>query len=116
MKKRHRFVKNEMVFALGVALLELTHRCPILSFKEADDLNEFGQEDMMTEVSIATRLADNLNSFESENYAKAVLRCIRCSFDTFTYDLNNQEFRERFYEGVVLPLQLDYEHVTGRTN
>ncbi|ORY02185.1 hypothetical protein BCR34DRAFT_605665 [Clohesyomyces aquaticus] len=114
-KKRRRCVKNEMVFALGIALLELSHGRPVLSFKEAEDMNEFGQEDVMTEVSIATRLADDLNKFESENYAKAVLRCIRCSFDTFTYDFNDREFREKFYDGVIVPLQLDYEHVTGGT-
>ncbi|KAF2464631.1 uncharacterized protein BDR25DRAFT_307145 [Lindgomyces ingoldianus] len=112
--KRRRCVKNEMIFALGVALLELTHGCPLLSLKEPEDLNEFGQEDIMTEVSIATRLADEINDLESENYAKAVLRCVRCNFDTFTYDFEDREFREKFYEGVVVPLQLDYEYATGR--
>jgi hypothetical protein len=55
--KRRRLVKNEMVFALGVALLELAHGASILSFKEPEDLSEDGKEDSMTEVSIATRLA-----------------------------------------------------------
>ncbi|KAF2118797.1 hypothetical protein BDV96DRAFT_568475 [Lophiotrema nucula] len=112
-QNRRRLVKNEMVFALGVALLELAHGCSILNFKETEDLNDSGQEDSMTEVSIATRLADSINDVESENYAKAVLRCIRCSFDTFTFDFNDTEFREKFYEGVVVPLQLDYEYATG---
>lgn len=111
--KRRRCVKNEMVFALGVALLELTYGAPVISFKEADDLNEEGKEDSMTEVSIANRLARELIEHESENYAKAVFRCITCNFDTFTFDFENGEFREKFYEGVVVPLQLDYEHATG---
>jgi hypothetical protein len=66
----------------------------------------------MTKASIATRLANELIKYESENYAKAVLRCINCSFDTFKFDFGDAEFREKFYEGVVVPLQEDFEHIT----
>jgi hypothetical protein len=111
--KRRRLVKNEMVFALGVVLLELAHGASILSLKEPEDLGEDGKDDSMTEVSIATRLARELNNYESENYARAVLRCITCTFDTFAFDFDDQEFREAFYQAVVIPLQEDYRHVTG---
>jgi hypothetical protein len=111
--KRRRLVKNEMIFALGVALLELAHGSSLLTFKEPEDLSEDGKEDSMTEVSIASRLARELNDYESENYARAVLRCITCNFDTFAFDFDDREFREKFYEGVVVPLQEDYEHATG---
>lgn len=107
--KRRRCVKNEMVFALGVALLELSHGQPLLSLHTPDDLNEQGVEDSMTEVSIATRLADKIHEREMDNYAKAVLRCVRCNFDTFTCDFEDREFREKFFEGVVAPLRADYE-------
>lgn len=111
--KRRRLVKNEMVFALGVALLELSYGASIISFKEPEDLNEDGREDSMTEVSIATRLARELNNYESENYARAVLRCITCMFDTFAFDFDDREFREAFYQAVVVPLLEDYGHATG---
>jgi hypothetical protein len=111
---RRRFVKNELVFALGVALLELSWGKPLLSLKDSKDLNDQGNEDSMTEFSIATRLADSIHNRELPNYAKAAVRCIRCTFDTFTYDFDDKDFRERFYEGVVMPLQEDYEYATGR--
>jgi hypothetical protein len=111
--KRRRCVKNELVFALGVALLELSWGKPLLSLKAPEDLNDQGNEDSMTEFSIATRLADSIHNRELPNYAKAVVRCIHCNFDTFTYDFDDKDFRERFYEGVVLPLQEDYEYATG---
>lgn len=111
--KRRRCVKNEQVFALGVALLELAHGSPLLSHITPDDLNDEGQQDSMTEVSIATRLADHINKFESENYARAVLRCIRFNFDSFSFDFKDKEFREKFFEGVVVPLQENWEFVTG---
>jgi len=111
--KRRRLVKNEMVFALGVALLELAHGSSILSLKEPEDLSEDGKEDSMTEVSIANRLAQELNNYESENYARAARRCITCTFDTFAFDFNDREFREAFYHEVVFPLEEDYELATG---
>jgi hypothetical protein len=111
--KRRRLVKNEMVYALGVALLELAHGASLLSFKNPEDLSEAGEEDSMTEVSIANRLARELNNYESENYARAVLRCITCTFDTFACDFDDREFREAFYQAVVIPLQEDYGHATG---
>jgi len=110
---RQRLVKNETVFALGVALLELAYGAPIISFVEEEDLNEEGREDSMTKVSVATRLAHHLNMRESDNYARAVLRCVKCNFDTFAFDFDDAEFREKFYEGVVVPLQDDFEYVTG---
>lgn len=110
---RQRLVKNETVFALGVALLDLAYGQPITSFVANEDLNEEGKEDSMTKVSVATRLAHQMNMRESENYARAVLRCVKCSFDTFAFDFDDSEFREKFYEGVVVPLQEDYEYVTG---
>lgn len=113
--RRHRLVvKNEIVFALGVALLELAHGTSILTFKQPEELNEDGKEDSMTMVFIANRLAHKLNEYESENYAMEVLRCITCNFDTFASDFDNEEFKHKFYDDVVVPLREDYEHANGR--
>ena len=48
---------------------------------------------------------------ESPNYAKAVSRCVNCNFDTVSYDLTEGDMRERFYEGVIVPLKEDWEFV-----
>jgi hypothetical protein len=101
-----------MVFALGVALLELSWGQSLLTYKTPDDLDGQGMEHNMTEFSIAMRLADEIHTRESPNYTKAVARCIYCRFDTFTHDFDNKEFRERFYDGVIVPLQEDYKYTT----
>jgi hypothetical protein len=108
-----RGVKNEMVFALGVTLLELSYGQPLLSLKTPYDLNDQGMVDSMTEFSIATRLADQIHKRESENYAKSVLRCVRCSFDTFSCGFDDLDFRENFFNGVVTALRADYEYATA---
>lgn len=108
------FIKNEMVFALGVALLELSWGKSIWSFRTSHDyLDGQGNNTPFTEWCIATRLADTIHQRELPNYAHAVIRCIRLKFDAFTYSLNDHDFRECFYQGVIVPLQQDYDYVIG---
>ncbi|KAF7507654.1 hypothetical protein GJ744_010207 [Endocarpon pusillum] len=99
------FIQNEMVFALGVALLELSFGRPLLSFKTQDDLDSHGQETMFTEYSIAHRLIKNIDSRELPYFASAVTRCIRLNFDTNSTRLDDSEFMHMYYRGVVEPLQ-----------
>jgi hypothetical protein len=105
-----RLVKNEIVFALGVALLELSYGRPLSELATSFDLNEDGKVDAMTEYSIPIRLAKEIHLRELPNYAKATSRCVDCNFDTSCYDLAEKEFRERFYEGVVVLLREDWEY------
>lgn len=100
-----------MVFALGVALLELSYGEPISSFKTAQDLDKHGNETLTTEASIAYRLVNIINTRELQNYAKATARCVRCTFDPFSCSLDNDDFRKSFIEGVIVPLRKDYDYV-----
>ena len=106
-------MKNGTVFSLGIALLELSHQNPLAAFQQPEDLNEEGQVDAMTEVSVATRLATRLSDMESKNYAKAALRFVTCDFNVFSHELEDDAFKRAFFEGVVLPLQVDLEFLTG---
>ena len=62
MSKQRRCVKNEMVLALGVVLLELSWGKPLANLKTAEDLDDQGKEDSMTELSIASRLVDSIRA------------------------------------------------------
>ncbi|MCJ1467892.1 hypothetical protein MMC07_006517 [Pseudocyphellaria aurata] len=103
--------KNEMVYALGIALLELSYAKPIMSFQTPQDLVH-GNE-AFVERSIAERLSRTIDKRELPNYARATKRCLDCNFDASTYSLNDDDFRDRFYQGVVLPLQQDHEYATS---
>ena len=102
-----------MVFALGVVLLELSWGKPLSDLKTTEDLDDQGKEDSMTELSIASRLVDLIRTRELPNYAQAVTRCVSCDFGTPSYDFHDKDFRERFYEDVIVPLQKDYEYAVG---
>lgn len=105
-----RLVKNEIVFALGVALLELSYSQPLADLATPCDFDGEGKADGVTELSIATRLAKDIHLRELPNYAKAASRCVNTNFDSNTYDLTEGDFRERFYEGVIVPLREDWEY------
>lgn len=68
----------------------------------------------MTKYRLAVRLADNVHTVESHNYAIAVSRCIRFKFDAVSCDFSDKEFQEQFFEGVVVPLRADWEFAAGK--
>jgi hypothetical protein len=106
------FIKNSIVFALGVALLEISYGHTLATFETPADLEQ-GKRMPWTDCMIAHRLAKDLPSRELPNFADATRRCIHCSFDSSVYNLNDDDFRERFYQGVVVPLQKDYDYAMG---
>lgn len=87
------------------------HSQPLNNSITASDLDNDGKADFMTEYSIATRLAQEIHRRELPNYAKAASRCVHLNFDTNVYDLTEEQFKDRFYEGVVVPLKEDWEYV-----
>ena len=93
-----------MVFALSIILLELPWGKPLSDLKRAEDLDDQGKEDSMTKLSTASRLVDSFRTGELPNYAQAVTRCVSCDFGTLSYNFHDKDFRERYYEDVIIPL------------
>jgi hypothetical protein len=114
-KKRNAFIRNATIFALGVALLEISHGMRLVTFQTPDDLDDNGNRTAMTESSIAYRLVENIHNRELPNFANATRRCVHCNFDGAVYSLKDDDFRERFHQGVVLPLRQDYDYATTTT-
>lgn len=98
-----------MLFSLGVALLELSYGKPLASFKSSEDLDDQGNEDVLTEYSIVKRLTETIHKRELPRYTRAVRNCIHPTpSDTCSFSLDDDMFRSIFYQDVVLPLQEDY--------
>lgn len=98
-------IENELVFALGVILIELAYKQPLANSKKPGDVDGQGNDYPHTDFLIATRLLGDLKETEGEKYAAAARNCVKCYFDVYDYILDNVEFQEQFYTGVVLPLQ-----------
>ncbi|CAN9299455.1 unnamed protein product [Alternaria alternata] len=111
--QRMRIIKNSIIFALGVALLEISYGKPLNTFATSEDLDANGNRTAFTDYLIADRLAEGLRTRELPNYADATQRCIHCNFEASVYSLDDDDFRERFYQGAIVPLRKDYEYVVS---
>lgn len=91
-------LRNETLFALGEALIELTYYSPLSS------------QDKITRYSVAIEMAKKLQQDELGNFASAVANClVPSSPSRLDFDLEEDSFLEWYYENVVLPLKEDYE-------
>lgn len=97
-------VDNELVFALGVVLIELAYQAPLSFFRQDTDLDN-GREHAYTDFQVASRLVHDLDDMEGSKYAKVVRRCVRCNFEARECSLDDMDFQAQFYNGVVQPLQ-----------
>jgi hypothetical protein len=111
--KRFRAIKNATIFALGVALLEISHGRQLNTFETPDDLDAQGNRTAWTDYLIADRLVDDVHKRELPNFASAAQRCVHCNFESSVYSLHDDGFRERFYQGVIAPLKKDYDYATS---
>jgi hypothetical protein len=105
-----RIIKNSITFALGVALLEISYGQPLHTFATEEDLDA-GRRTAFTDYLIAERLVEGLRTRELPSYANATQRCIHCNFEASVFSLDDDDFRERFYQGVLVPLRKDYDYV-----
>jgi hypothetical protein len=106
------FIRNQTLYALGIALIELYYRKPISELqRDVDGPRNTGNDvlDLMTEWKTADRLAEELLSEAGAKYSDAVRRCIRCDFDQRASSLEDLEFQAAVYRGVVAQLQENYE-------
>ncbi|KAK0732478.1 hypothetical protein B0T21DRAFT_196453 [Apiosordaria backusii] len=97
-------VRNQVLWSLGIALLELCDERPILDFRTPDDSVDEGTPTVLVKLSIAERLLEDLSSRELDTFVTVVDRCIWCKFETVKTSLNDPEFLALFYKGVVDPL------------
>lgn len=107
-------IRNQTLYALGVALIELYYRKPIAELHQAaDGPQNTGNEilDLLTEFKTADRLAEALLSEAGARYSDAVRRCIRCDFDQRASSLEDAKFQKAVYQGVVAQLQENYEYL-----
>jgi hypothetical protein len=107
-----RIIRNQPLYALGIALIELWYGKPISELqKDEDGPRDTGipQMDVMSEWNAADRLVDELYSEAGGKYGDAVRRCIRCDFDRRASSLGDVHFQRDVYQGVVTQLKENYE-------
>ncbi|KAH6643572.1 hypothetical protein C7974DRAFT_381791 [Boeremia exigua] len=112
-----RVIRNQTLFALGVALIELWYGQTLdeLRIPADDEQSSTTPEEaaLLTRYNIADRMAEELEFEADVCYSGAVRRCIRCTFDAGINKFNDAKFRRAVYQGVVMQLQKTYEFTIG---
>ena len=102
------FVRNETLFALGIVLIELCLGQALESMRSPEDPLDANQKpNVLTDLSTSERLLESVYSEAGKRYGDAVRRCIYCEFDQRRTTLDDDDFRQAVYDGVVAPLEDD---------
>ena len=99
-------VKTRTLFALGVALLELTYEASLSTLQTDQERNG-----AFAKYLAATRLTKKIQDDELPRFASAVGKCIYPTPEGCDFSFENEGFRRRFFQEVVLPLKQDYEEL-----
>ncbi|KAF1941763.1 hypothetical protein EJ02DRAFT_191853 [Clathrospora elynae] len=100
----YRVIRNQTLFTLGILLIELLYGKPIEELQTPRDLDCQGTPGIAW--CTAERLIKEELEFEAgPRYLDAVRRCIRCDFNRKESSLDDKDFQQAVFDGVVAPLE-----------
>ncbi|ERF73918.1 hypothetical protein EPUS_05341 [Endocarpon pusillum Z07020] len=95
-------IRNQLLFRLGVMLLEIAFQKPLDEMKETSDTD--GGDDSNADFWAADRLQHQVSACLAPRYAEVVRKCIHCDFGK-DFDLTATKLQEAFYQDVVCELK-----------
>ena len=95
--------RNQVLFSLGVVLLEIAYAASLESLRQDGDLTN-GQEDQYTAFFTARRLAKSKHSVMGITYHNIVEGLVECVFPCGD-DLNNDQLQAAFHNDIICPLE-----------
>jgi hypothetical protein len=106
-------IRNQTLFTLGILLIELLYGTSIEELQTTKDLDCQGTPGAVW--CTAERLVEEELALEAgQLYSDAVRRCIRCDFNLKTSSLDDQDFQQAVFDGVVAPLEKTLQRFNGQ--
>lgn len=110
-------IRNPALLALGILLIEIICGQTIDSMRTPEDsqgsftidTTNPGTNTLLSDYMVARRLLSQVYE-ASSNYGSAVRRCINGDFPRQKLDLDDEDFRQEVYSGVVSLLEEDLGH------
>ena len=100
-------IRSPTLLALGILLIELVQNKTIDSLRTPDEaVGGSGAHSLLSDYMTARRLLGEVYQ-TSSNYGSAVRRCIDGEFSIQKLDLEDEDFRQEVYSGVVALLEED---------
>jgi hypothetical protein len=103
-------VRNQLLFNLGVLLLELTFQKPLVEMIKETDMNSAHAGN--TEFLTADRLSRQVSPHMGPRYAEVVKKCIHCYFASGN-DLKQSKLQAEFHQDVICELEKLEQTVKG---
>ena len=95
-------IRNNVLFGLGVILLELAFESPLKQLHNAEDkARGIEHADYLTARRLKTTIGTPLGS----RYGRIAKRCLDCEFNVAEHDLRDSTLQAAFFKNVVLELQ-----------
>ena len=105
-KEMHHLVRNESLFALAIVLIELCLGQTLESMRSPDDpLDATQNPNVLTDWCTVNRMLEAVYNEAGKRYGDAVRRCVHCEFDPRRTTLDDDEFSQAVYDGVIAPLE-----------
>lgn len=106
-------IPSKVLFALAVMLVELCLDKTLLELRQhADDGDiEAQKSTLLDDYETANKQLIAIYQKSGPNYGDVVQRCLRCEFNIIPEQktLGHEAYRQLFYEGVVAPLEDNYQ-------
>lgn len=98
------FIRNPVLFGLGIMLLELAYQAPLETLQQPEDLQK-GETPGFVEYFTAHRLAkDSDRKMSSRRFKDIVNQCLHCDF-AHGSDFGSLALQEAFYHDVIIGLE-----------
>ena len=110
--KSNRFVRSEILFALGLTLVELCFGKTLQSMSAAEDEDP---NELVAKANTAFRLLDSLYKEMSDSYEAVVRKCLRQPFNVHDLNLDNDDVQQEVYDTIITPLVDEYINATGQS-
>ncbi|KAL9607785.1 MAG: hypothetical protein Q9167_007330 [Letrouitia subvulpina] len=105
-----RYIRNDILFALSVTLVELCFGQAISVLRTTEDID---LTEVATNFNTVSRLMYCIYLERGDRYGDVVRRCLECPFDTRQKTFDNEQFQNAVFDSIVIPLQQQLEDFGG---
>lgn len=108
-----RVIHSEIIFALGLALVEL---CFGRTLSELQTLEDIDLHETAVTANTAMRLCNNTYDEMGDQYGDVVRRCLYQPFDVREMSLDNEQLQQKVLDDIIMPLIRSLQSFSGDIN
>ena len=109
---RDRSIRSEVLFALGLTLIELCFGATMENMRAPEDDDS---SNIIVKLNTAHRLLSLVYREMGDVYGDVVRRCLVQPFDVRVMSLNNEDVQQQVYDGIVAPLTDAFNDFLGKS-